>query len=45
MPPPLVYDLARLPQDPAERLLIVSYPINDQDVVRRAYIDSTSDKC
>jgi hypothetical protein len=37
-PPPPVYDPDRLPQDPAERLPIVSYPINDQDAVRRAYI-------
>jgi hypothetical protein len=37
MPPP-VYDSDRLPQDPAERLPIVSYPINNQDIVRRAYI-------
>jgi hypothetical protein len=37
MPPP-VYDSDRLPQDPAERLPIVSYPINNQDAVRRAYI-------
>jgi hypothetical protein len=37
-PPPPVFDPDRLPQDPAERLPIVSYPINDQDAVRRAYI-------
>jgi hypothetical protein len=37
-PPPLVYDLGRLPQDLAKRLPIVSYPINDQDAIRRAYI-------
>jgi hypothetical protein len=37
-PPPLVYDPGHLPQDPIERLTIVSYPIYDQDVVRRAYI-------
>jgi hypothetical protein len=37
-PPPPVYDPDHLPQDPAERLHIVSYPINDQDAVRRAYI-------
>jgi hypothetical protein len=40
-PPPLslsVYDPGRLTQDPAKRLAIVSYPINDQDTVRRAYI-------
>jgi hypothetical protein len=36
--PPPVFDPDRLPQDPAERLPIVSYPINDQDAVRRAYI-------
>lgn len=36
--PPPVYDPDRLPQDPADRLLIVSYPVNDQDAVRRAYI-------
>jgi hypothetical protein len=36
--PTPVYDPDRLPQDPVERLSIVSYPINDQDVVRRAYI-------
>jgi hypothetical protein len=28
-PPPPVYDLGHLPQDLAERLPIVSYPIND----------------
>jgi hypothetical protein len=42
MPPqpplPLVYDLDRLPQDPTKKLSIVSYPINDQDAVRRTYI-------
>jgi hypothetical protein len=37
-PPPPVYDLGRLSQDPTKRLPIISYPINDQDVVRRAYI-------
>jgi hypothetical protein len=37
-PPPLIYDTGRLPQDPTERLPNVSYPINDQDVVRKAYI-------
>jgi hypothetical protein len=37
-PPPPVYDPDRLPQDPAERLPIVSYLINDQDAVRRDYI-------
>jgi hypothetical protein len=38
MPPSPIYDLNRLSQDPAERLPIVSYPVNDHDVVRRAYI-------
>jgi hypothetical protein len=38
MSPPSVYDLGRLPQDIADRLPIVSYLINDQDSVRRAYI-------
>jgi hypothetical protein len=39
-PPPLssVYDPDRLTQDPTERLPIISYPINDQDAVRRDYI-------
>jgi hypothetical protein len=38
-PPPLsVFDPGHLTQDPAERLSIISYPINNQDVVRRAYI-------
>ena len=37
-PPPPVYDINRLPQDPGERLPIASYPVNDQDAVRRAYI-------
>jgi hypothetical protein len=36
--PPSVYDPGRPTQDLAERLSIVSYPINDQDDVRRAYI-------
>jgi hypothetical protein len=36
--PPPVYDLGRLQQDIAKRLHIVSYPINDQDAIRRAYI-------
>jgi hypothetical protein len=36
--PPPVYDPGRLQQDIAKRLHIVSYPINDQDAVRRAYI-------
>jgi len=39
-PPPLpVYDINRLPRDPGERQLIQSYPINDQDAIRRAYIE------
>jgi hypothetical protein len=37
-PPPPVYDPGRLQQDPVEKLPIVSYPINDQDDVRRPYI-------
>ena len=37
-PPPPVYDINRLPQDPGERLPIADYPVNDQDAVRRAYI-------
>jgi hypothetical protein len=37
-PPPPVYDPGHLPQDLDERLPIVSYPINDQDAIRRAYI-------
>ena len=37
-PSPPVYDLSRLKHDPGERLPIASYPINDQDAVRRAYI-------
>jgi hypothetical protein len=37
-PPSSVYDPGHLTQDPAERLPIVSYPINDQDALRRAYI-------
>ncbi|TVU07941.1 hypothetical protein EJB05_41319, partial [Eragrostis curvula] len=36
--PPPVYSPDHLPQDPADRLPIASYPINDQDAVRRAYI-------
>jgi hypothetical protein len=37
-PPPSIYDLDYLPQDPTEKLPIVNYPINDQDTVRRSYI-------
>jgi hypothetical protein len=37
-PPPPVYDPGRLTQDPAERLPIISYLINDQNVIRIAYI-------
>ncbi|TVU39846.1 hypothetical protein EJB05_13289, partial [Eragrostis curvula] len=37
-PPPPVYDPDRLPQDPGERKPIESYPVNDQDAIRRAYI-------
>ena len=37
-PPPPIYDPDCLPQDPANRLPILSYPTNDQDAVRRAYI-------
>ena len=37
-PSPPVYDLSRLKHDPGERLPIASYPINDQDAVRRAHI-------
>ena len=37
-PPPPVYDINHLPHDPGERLSIQSYPINDQDAIRRAYI-------
>ncbi|XP_062203555.1 uncharacterized protein LOC133905803 isoform X2 [Phragmites australis] len=36
-PLPPIYDINRLPHDPGERLPIVSYPINDQDAIRRAY--------
>uniref|UniRef100_A0A453BI94 Uncharacterized protein n=1 Tax=Aegilops tauschii subsp. strangulata TaxID=200361 RepID=A0A453BI94_AEGTS len=35
---PPVYDFSRLKHDPGERLPIASYPVNDQDTVRRAYI-------
>jgi hypothetical protein len=44
MPPPPpqssspVYDNDRLPHDPGERHPILSYPVNDQDAIRRAYI-------
>jgi hypothetical protein len=37
-PPPPVYDINRLPHDLGERLPIESYPVNDQDAIRRAYI-------
>ena len=37
-PTPPVYDSSRLPHDPGERLPISSYPFNDQDAIRRAYI-------
>ena len=37
-PPPQVYDINRLPHDPGQRLPIQSYPANDQDAIRRAYI-------
>ncbi|KAG2628560.1 hypothetical protein PVAP13_3KG382227 [Panicum virgatum] len=37
-PPPPIYDPDCLPQDPEDRLPIVSYPTNYQDAVRRAYI-------
>ncbi|KAI4969768.1 hypothetical protein ZWY2020_000682 [Hordeum vulgare] len=35
---PPVYDFSRLKHDPGERIPIASYPVNEQDVVRRAYI-------
>ncbi|KAI4987263.1 hypothetical protein ZWY2020_020063 [Hordeum vulgare] len=35
---PPVYDFSRLKHDPGERIPIASYPVNDQDAVRRAYI-------
>ncbi|KAI4987832.1 hypothetical protein ZWY2020_028590 [Hordeum vulgare] len=35
---PPVYDINRLPHDPGERHPILSYPVNDQDAIRRAYI-------
>jgi hypothetical protein len=31
--PPSVYNLHRLPQDPVDRIPIISYPVNDQDVL------------
>jgi hypothetical protein len=37
-PPPPVYDINRLPHDPGGRQLILSYLVNDQDAIRRAYI-------
>ncbi|KAF7087800.1 hypothetical protein CFC21_090961 [Triticum aestivum] len=37
-PSPPVYDFIHLKHDPWERLPIASYPVNDQDAVRRAYI-------
>ncbi|XBI81355.1 hypothetical protein VPH35_090273 [Triticum aestivum] len=37
-PSPPVYDLSRFKHDPGERLPIASYPINDPDAVRIAYI-------
>jgi hypothetical protein len=36
--PPPVYDINHLPYDAGERLPIESYPVNDQDAIRRAYI-------
>jgi hypothetical protein len=33
-----VYDINRLPHDPGERRPIRSYPVKDQDAIRRAYI-------
>jgi hypothetical protein len=36
--PTPVYDINRLPHDPGERMSIQSYPINDQDAIRRLYI-------
>jgi hypothetical protein len=35
---PPVYDINRFPHDPGERQSILSYPVNDQDAIRRAYI-------
>ena len=35
---PPVYDINRLPYDPGERHPILKYHVNDQDVIRRAYI-------
>ncbi|KAI5017646.1 hypothetical protein ZWY2020_042534 [Hordeum vulgare] len=37
-PSPPVYDFSFLKHDPGDRIPIASYPINDQDAVRRAYI-------
>jgi hypothetical protein len=37
-PPPPIYNPDRLPQDSNEKLAIVNYLINNQDVVRRSYI-------
>lgn len=37
-PPAPIYDVNRLESDPGLRLPISSYPANDQDSVRRAYI-------
>jgi hypothetical protein len=36
--PTPVYDINRLQHDPGERMPIQSYPINDQDAIRRLYI-------
>ena len=35
---PPVYDINHLPHDPGERHPILKYHVNDQDVIRRAYI-------
>jgi hypothetical protein len=35
---PPVYDINRLPHDPGETQPILSYLVNDQDVIQRAYI-------
>jgi len=37
-PPPPVYEINHLPHDLGERQPIQSYPVNDQDAIRRAYI-------
>ena len=37
-PSPPVYDFSRLKHDPRDMPPIASYPINDQDALRRAYI-------